>query len=489
MKYTMGIIVFLIVFIYPLNFYAQQNFKDWLQQEDEQFSDFLEKRDKEFTEFLKNEWKEFELTQGIIPDEIPKPAQMPVKNFEEVDIDSASPTYKMKDFKFIPAPKNESLGFIKRPKLKFKYVKKVDFYFLNTSCSLMYDVALEKIELPRNFDNTDISRFWSQISKTHYSYLLDQCNTVKNKMKLNDWAFYKFLSQCTAQIFPDDANIVKLVIWFIMQKSGYDVKVGYSNDTILLLISSQNILYNHSFITSNNRRYYLLTNIYSSEGENNIHTYCGNYPDADSMIDMNIYLCPAVNPHIIKKTLEFDYLHKNYSLSLNINKSIVDFYTQYPLTEYAIYFNAPISNESRYSLLKSLKPLLVGKSEIEAVNLILHFVQKSFTYTSDYEQFGNEQPLFIEETLYYPGSDCEDRAVLFAYLIRNLLKLDVLGLDYPGHIATAVKINTHIDGKYISYCGENYIECDPTYVNANAGQCLPKYRNVDPEIISFYDFK
>jgi len=472
-----------------MRFYAQENFKDWLKKEKQQFKEFMEKRDREFAEFLEKEWKEFELLQGIVPDKVPKPPIIPVKNFEEFNFEDIPKKNKVNDFKITPPPEKESIGIIKKPNLKFSYGKRVDFNYLNTPCKMIFDLTLERIDFSEKFDNTDISRFWSQVSRTQYIYLLDQCKTIKHKMRLNDWAFYKFLMILSNNIYPSDINKTRLLVWFLMQKFGYDVKVGYSNGRIFLLISSQNVLYNHSFIKTNNRRYYKLTSNISSNREKNIHTYDGSYPEASSMIDLNIYYCPVINPEIVNKTLIFDYSNKGYSLYLNINKAIVDFYSAYPLTEYKIYFNAPISNEGSYSLLKSLKPLIIDKSEIEAVNIILHFVQKSFKYKTDHEQFGNEKPLFIEETLYYPGSDCEDRAILFAYLIRKLVKLDVVGLDYPGHIATAVKIHTNIDGKYINHLGENYIICDPTYVNANVGQCLPKYSDVNPEIISLYNSK
>lgn len=39
---------------------------------------------------------------------------------------------------------------------------------------------------------------------------------------------------------------------------------------------------------------------------------------------------------------------------------------------------------------------------------------------------------------YYPYSDCEDRSILFARLVKDLLGLDVVLLYYPAHIATAV---------------------------------------------------
>jgi hypothetical protein len=111
-------------------------------------------------------------------------------------------------------------------------------------------------------------------------------------------------------------------------------------------------------------------------------------------------------------------------------------------------------------------------------------VQTAFEYKKDYVQFGIEKPLFAEETLFYPYSDCEDRSVLFAYLIRSLIGLEVIGLDYPGHIATAVKFCTEVKGDIINHNGENYLICDPTYINANIGQCMTKYMDVKPKVIS-----
>ena len=34
-----------------------------------------------------------------------------------------------------------------------------------------------------------------------------------------------------------------------------------------------------------------------------------------------------------------------------------------------------------------------------------------------------------------------------------------------------------------SYKGKKYIICDPTFINANAGMCMPEFKKVNPEII------
>ena len=110
-------------------------------------------------------------------------------------------------------------------------------------------------------------------------------------------------------------------------------------------------------------------------------------------------------------------------------------------------------------------------------------MQNAFPYKTDDEQFGREKYFFPEETLFYPFSDCEDRSILFAYLVSNLLGLDVVGLEFPGHAATAVRFNSDVRGDFIDYRNEKYIICDPTYVNANYGECMPQFKTVIPRIV------
>lgn len=50
-------------------------------------------------------------------------------------------------------------------------------------------------------------------------------------------------------------------------------------------------------------------------------------------------------------------------------------------------------------------------------------------------RFGIERTLFAEEMYYYPYSDCEDRSILFARLVKDLLGLMVVLLYYPGGIS------------------------------------------------------
>jgi len=96
-------------------------------------------------------------------------------------------------------------------------------------------------------------------------------------------------------------------------------------------------------------------------------------------------------------------------------------------------------------------------------------VQYAFAYQTDTQQFGYERPFFGDETFFYPACDCEDRAILYSILVRELLGLEVVLLHYPQHLATAVHFNETIQGDYLMIDGKKFLICDPTFLGASVG--------------------
>ena len=167
-----------------------------------------------------------------------------------------------------------------------------------------------------------------------------------------------------------------------------------------------------------------------------------------------------------------------------MNKNLIDFYYDYPQCDVVVHYKTPMSEELRASLYPQLKTAIAGKSQKEAANILLNFVQTAFEYMTDGEQFGFEKPNFPDETFYYPYCDCEDRAMLYSTLVRDLLGLDTILLDYPNHIASAVRFTEDIPGDYVVLDdGSKYLICDPTYIGAPIGACMDQYKQVAPEII------
>lgn len=71
----------------------------------------------------------------------------------------------------------------------------------------------------------------------------------------------------------------------------------------------------------------------------------------------------------------------------------------------------------------------------------------------------------------------------FSILVRDLLKLEVVLLNYPGHLATAVRFNEEVSGYYFLVKEKKYVLCDPTYIGAPVGDCMPQYVGTSAVIV------
>ena len=124
-------------------------------------------------------------------------------------------------------------------------------------------------------------------------------------------------------------------------------------------------------------------------------------------------------------------------------------------------------------------------NKVQLVDIILNFVQTAFQYQIDEKQFGREKYFFPEEVIGYPYSDCEDRAALFAWLVKRYTGCEVVGVLYPDHLATAVYFGdgVKVPGKGFDQNGKHFVFCDPTYTNAPIGTIMQKYDGKEYEVV------
>ncbi|MEJ2542550.1 MAG: hypothetical protein P8Y99_00635 [Calditrichaceae bacterium] len=460
---------------------AQDDYQEWLKKEKAGYQNFLDKEDKAFADFLKKEWKAFQSFQGIKFDEKPKPVTIPTAKPEDKP---APPPDKV-----IPAPEIKIPEQPPKPKPKPKPVVNkttnlmtVDFYGAPVSVNYKKDF---EFSLATPVNNEVISKAWETMAASKYKVLLEQIEENKKQLEINDWGYLTLVDLFAKKLFPNSKNEQNLFSWFIVSKSGYDTKVAYMDNTIYFLVPSENIIFANRYVTLDNKKYYFISMDNPVELNGQIYTYTGQYKGADRIISMRLTKIPILKNKINTKNLSFNYNGKKYTIPVQYDHDIIDYLKNYPQTELPVYFDAAVSEYAIQSLIRAIEPKLQGMSELEAVNFLLRFVQTAFDYKTDDQQFGKEKYLMMEETLHYPSSDCEDRSILFSYLVKKLLNLHVVGLDYPGHIATAVKFKSDLSGDRVNYDGQTYIICDPTYINANAGMAMPQFKEVDPKVIQF----
>ena len=194
MRFVSLFSTFLIFFLFNFSFsYAQQDYEKWLKEEQQKFQEFKDKRDKAFVEFLKKEWRAFELFKGIVPDETPKPVNIPITTAKEIPADIHSK--KIKEIQLPKPPLVKESESIEKFISKFlKKEEQLTFSFFDASLKVNYDKTILKASLKNPINEEQISDFWADLSHSDYEDLLDQSQKLKEQMKLNDWGYCLLLS-------------------------------------------------------------------------------------------------------------------------------------------------------------------------------------------------------------------------------------------------------------------------------------------------------
>lgn len=378
-----------------------------------------------------------------------------------------------------------------REDMNRKLTRQVYTDYYGVPMDLRYDAKME-FSLGSRITEDKIADLWDNLEKTDHELLLYQLVRKSRNMNLNDWGFCQLLNTLANEIYPRDKNARVMFCWFFMSKAGYISTVSYDNANLYLMLPSKQVLYGKTYMNGRDHKLYAIDLDGKTLDLKRSKVFKQKYPKANRVMDFRIDRAPSFSRQAIRKTLSFSYYGERHSIPVELNRNVIEFYQTYPFVDLEIYLGAPLSKEARNSLLPPLREIMErleprdGRSrEAEQVNFLLRFSQTALAYKSDRDQFGAEKYLFADETLYYPYSDCEDRSVLFAYLVKEMLGFDVVGLLYPGHAATAVHIPGPAKGDFVTHNGKRYYVCDPTYINASYGMSLPDVRGQMARIIKF----
>lgn len=448
-----------------------ETFADFKRTQSSAFKAYKDEKDEAFSKYLKSEWEAYSSQDAVSMYEKPKPKVLPLKT--STKIKSVGPRVLIS---IKPPEKKEVIK--KEPEVKAEKfeTKDVNFDFFGTNVGF---------NIPANIQNAKfypqaqegISNFFDLVAATDHAFLVEDLQKQAKNMELNDWGVYLLVTKLSHQLYNNE-NEARLFSWIMFNKLGYNVRVGLANKSIVLMFNSDKIIYSAPNYTINNKKFYVLSDN-SKARIGRVYTYKNNYPDSDKALDLSLNTLPKLAQQMDEKTLSYKQRGKEYKVSYDYNKNLIDFMATYPQADYETFFNAPIETKSYEMIAKGLKEYIDDKKASEAINFVLNFVQNAFKYETDFEQFGREKVMFAQETLYYDKSDCEDRAVLFSYLVKKLFHVGVIGVKYKDHMATALYIPMR--GDSVKLGSRRFVIADPTYVNANIGQSMPKYRAIKPD--------
>ena len=460
------------------DFYAQ--YEKFSKHAKAEYEDYRAQCNAEYVKFLERAWKEYKVLPSIPrpKDEVVPPTIMPrqdknKKQAKEIPIENVvSPILSL------PQPKPIS-PIYENDKVE---EKNFSFSYMGTTC---------EVRLPKDLnirmsgcESCMIATIWKQLATNAMDNTIRDFLALRLKMQLCDWAYLNLIDTF-AKAFCGHGNEAVIMAAFIYSQSGYKMRLGRDCEKLYLLYGSKHGIYEKGYIVIEGINYYPL-----DDKVERMEISDFSFPQEQSM---SLYIENAqkftIRPSAKRKLASEQY--HDVAIDSQVNLNLIQFYNTYPSSEvngnfmtcWKMYADTPMDESVSQMLYPDIKNKIEGLSDVQAVNQILNWVQTAFQYEYDDKVWGHDRAFFAEETLYYPYCDCEDRAILFTRLVRDLLGLKCILVYYPGHLASAVCLKQQVNGDYISLDGDVYTICDPTYIGAPVGITMPEMDNRSATVI------
>lgn len=359
----------------------------------------------------------------------------------------------------------------------------VEFTFYGMKCELPGISGLnlpEAVGTQEEYTKLIDDLKWSRVAKSLIKYI----NYTANSANLNDYLTYRLLSDYVDALLPHAHNSVRAAFkQHIFDQMGFRTRLGLNpmGDGVVFLSFAQPV-YDMKMVYDAPFRYYAIPDgdIDFSDEISADFTLLKLTSNAHFNRSVNLIL----NPLKIKNSPQkFEFTDGQLTINGEVNANLRDILYKYPRMNVDDVFNCTLQQDLRDTIVAQLKQQLDGKKQKEAVNTLLSFIQNAFPYQTDEELHGFEKPYFLEEMFLQPASDCEDRSILYSYLLKEVLGVPNVIIGYGDHVAVAVHLdNSAVRGAKIEVDGKDYYISDPTYTGARTGRVMPGYEDQTPEV-------
>ena len=458
-----------------------KDFADYRQRKLDEFEAYRRKKLLEFADYVARGWQPFQSEAKKVKVPEPKPVEPPV-----------APKEEPLPIRPIAIPQGKTMPLVvprMEPKLKLPEIpepkpqedSRKTMSFFGTEVKVTLPASL-RVTM-RGHSETEVSRVLRMLAGDDAAALVRDVVSIYQTMNLNGWAAVQLCGQ-VAERMEGNGDAATVLQAYLLTTLGYDARLCESGGQLLVMapMAGEPLLARAKIKGT----FYYLLNDRSGRG-GTLKTYTKNISEATRRIDFTDATKIRFSQQVTAPRTVIAVNYPSASATVQVNKNLIDFYAtmpimgQYPWTFYA---RQEMEPRMRQALLPPLKKATQGKSEVEAVSILMNFMHFGFKYDTDEKQFGYEKPFFFEENFYYPRNDCEDRGILFSYLVRQVLGMDAVLLYLPGHIWTAVRFSTPVGGDYVTVKGHRYTVCDPTYMGASIGMTQPPYRGKQPTVFT-----
>ena len=460
----------------------QRAFDEIRREMHEDFQNFRRQCMEEFLQFASEPWKEFQEEKPVPK---PKEDEVPPKPIREKDKEKPiedKPVVIEEVVEPQPVePQPQPVEPIEEvPVVVEKYV---DFTFFGTPGRVRFDIA-NKVNLG-GVDEQSVVSALRTLSGEEYDNMIRDCLTLRDSLQLSDWAYLKMLNALSDKIAGKGTNEAALLLAYLYMQSGYKMRLATDGTKLYVLFASKYVIYDLGFYTIDGTLYYGVEKI------PNQLLICQASFKGERELSLGITTDQLFAQGITKDVQRKSVKNPAVGCTIRLNKNLIDFYDSYPssmvggnfMTRWAMYANTPLNRQVKQQLYPILKQHIADKSAYEAVAVLLDFVQMAFPYGYDDQIWGHDRAFFAEESIWYDKCDCEDHAILFSRLVRDLVGLKVILVYYPGHLASAVHFPEAVKGDYLELNGERYVVCDPTYFGAPIGMTMDGMDNKTAKVI------
>jgi len=444
------------------------------------FYNYARIRDEKFSEILHETWHDYSIFPAL-PEESGRILNShPL--FDNSGLDNPSPvSLPFNGVVGLPDPGEDRLWMIPRirkPESERYNAIKGNFLFYGQQIAIRYDKLLA-LSATGSVSEDSIAGFWNAFSRSNSNHLVDQLMDYRDILGLGDWGYFQLVKATSACIYPESRLSADQMTWALMIRSGFDMRLAFNQNTTALLFLSENTLYARQSVVIGQQRFYLDRPMKSM-----LLVACPNpFPDNQGIIDFRIHKSLNFRGKLTIQKYGMTWGKQKYEFALRVNPNEIRFLNEYPRTDPAVYFRAPISNALKEDLLRQFYPVLSKFHKDEATAFLLKFVQQEFEYFPANKKGEPFPSLFAGELIASKSGADLGKAVLLSWLTRTLLRLPVAGVQFPGYFSTAVCFNMPLDGDGYLWKHSKYILADPTFQNAPIGVLMPELSGLTPQLI------
>jgi hypothetical protein len=343
-----------------------------------------------------------------------------------------------------------------------------------------------------NFNNADFVSAYNNLMLANYSQesiaevctqlhtsvalksIIEKMDDIASAHKMDDMAYLllskKFIHKAFTHISSD---FLSIILHAILSSKNKDVVLAFNKQSIMLYGRTNMWIANVLYVQIGNKYYFDLSFNQKSNPTNDQELLAVQQNNKPLPIIINHMEPPLFDAKFTKTSFPFEYEGNIYFFNTKLNQSLIEYYRELPPIEIgSMYLNYGLSNVVKNSLVKEMKQAIAQLPDYQALDFLLSFTQKAFNYQDDMDRYGEEKFSMPEETLLNYYSDCEDRAMLFATLVKEVLGLHSVALYYKSarHINIGVESTHTVHKGNFTFNEQQYIICEPTYTGFRVGQ-------------------